>query len=143
MTENLTLVVNNPTPRNAEKLEDKLSKTLSTRDVVQRIALACEEVKGQETTVLDVHSLSDIADYFVIVSGRSDRQVQGITNRIVEELVRLNIKPLAVEGYTEGQWVIVDCGEIVVHIFYEQKRALYDIESLWMQAKRLYARDVA
>ena len=110
---------------------------------VKRIVRACEDVKGQETTILDVHSISDFADYFVVVSGRSDRQVQGITNRVIEELCRSGVKPLSVEGYEDGQWVLVDCGDIVVHIFYEPVRALYDIESLWMRAKRLPAQDVA
>jgi ribosome-associated protein len=110
---------------------------------LKRIVNACEEVKGQETTILDVHSISDFADYFVVVSGRSDRQVQGITNRVIEVLCRSGVKPLSVEGYEDGQWVLVDCGDIVVHIFYEPVRALYDIESLWMRAKRLPTQDVA
>jgi len=105
--------------------------------VVKRVVAACEEVKGQELTVLDVHSISDFADYFVVVSGRSDRQVQGITNRVVDELYRCGAKPLSVEGYEEGQWVLVDCGDVVVHVFYEPVRELYDLESLWMRAKRL------
>jgi ribosome-associated protein len=112
-------------------------------NTVKRIVRACEEVKGQETAILDVHSISDVADYFVVVSGRSDRQVQGITNRVVEELCRSGIKPLSVEGYEDGQWVLVDCGDVVVHVFYEPVRALYDIESLWMRAKRLQSQDVA
>lgn len=110
---------------------------------VKRIVKACEDVKGQETTILDVHSISDIADYFVVVSGRSDRQVQGITNRVIEELCRSGVKPMSVEGYEDGQWVLVDCGDVVVHIFYEPVRAMYDIESLWMRAHRVAAQDVA
>ncbi|MFN4897086.1 MAG: ribosome silencing factor [Pseudomonadota bacterium] len=128
MTDNLALVVK----------EDAASLT-----TVKRIVRACEDVKGQETTILDVHSISDVADYFVVVSGRSDRQVQGITNRVVEELCRSGVKPLSVEGYEDGQWVLVDCGDVVVHIFYEPVRALYDIESLWMRAKRLPSQEVA
>jgi ribosome-associated protein len=110
---------------------------------VKRIVRACEEVKGQETAILDVHSISDFADYFVVVSGRSDRQVQGITNRVIEELCRSGVKPLSVEGYEDGQWVLVDCGDVVVHIFYEPVRANYDLESLWMRAKRVQAQDIA
>jgi ribosome-associated protein len=112
-------------------------------DTVKRIVKGCEDVKGQDLTILDVHSISDFADYFVVVSGRSDRQVQGITNRVIEELCRSGVKPLSVEGYEDGQWVLVDCGDVVVHIFYEPVRAEYDIESLWMRAKRLGTKDVA
>lgn len=105
--------------------------------LVKRVVNACEEVKGQDLTVLDVHSIADFADYFVVVSGRSDRQVQGLTNRVIEELYRNGAKPLSVEGYEDGQWVLVDCGDVVVHIFYEPVREFYDLESLWMRAKRL------
>lgn len=105
--------------------------------VAKRIVKACEDVKGQDVTVLDVGSISDFADYFIVTSGRSDRQVQGITNRIIEELARLGVKPLSVEGYEDGQWVLIDCGDIVAHIFYEPVREVYDLESLWMRARRL------
>jgi ribosome-associated protein len=105
--------------------------------IVKRVVSACEEVKGKEISVLDVHSLSDFADFFVIVSGRSDRQVQGITNRVIEELIKSGARPLSVEGYEDGQWVLVDCGDVVVHVFYEENRKFYDLESLWMRAKRV------
>ncbi|MFO0417727.1 MAG: ribosome silencing factor [Pseudomonadota bacterium] len=128
MNKNLALVVK----------ED--SDSLST---VKRVVSACEEVKGQNISVLDVHSISDFADYFVVVTGRSDRQVQGITNRVVEELYRAGAKPQSIEGYEDGQWVLVDCGDVVVHVFYEPVREFYDIESLWMRARRLPVQDVA
>jgi ribosome-associated protein len=105
--------------------------------IVKRVVGGCEDVKGKDISVLDVRSLSDVADYFVIASGRSDRQVQGITNRVVEELYHAGARPLAVEGYEDGQWVIIDCGDVVVHVFYEPMREHYDLESLWMKAKRL------
>jgi ribosome-associated protein len=112
-------------------------------ETVKRVVKGCEDVKGQDLVILDVNSISDFADYFVVVSGRSDRQVQGLTNRVIEELCRSGVKPLSVEGYEDGQWVLVDCGDVVVHIFYEPVRAEYDIESLWMRAKRVAAKDVA
>ena len=105
--------------------------------LAKRIVEACEEVKGNEVVVLDVASVADFADYFIVASGRSDRQVQGITNRVIEELAKLGIRPLSVEGYEEGQWVLIDCGDVVAHVFYEPVRSTYDIESLWMRARRL------
>jgi ribosome-associated protein len=105
--------------------------------LAKRIVEACEEVKGNEVVVLDVASVADFADYFIVASGRSDRQVQGITNRVIEELAKLGIRPLSVEGYEEGQWVLIDCGDVVAHVFYEPVRSAYDIESLWMRARRL------
>ena len=106
--------------------------------VAKQIVQACEDVKGQEVVVLDVASISDIADYFIVASGRSDRQVQGITNRVIEELAKHGVRPLSVEGYEDGQWVLIDCGEVVAHVFYEPVRELYDLESLWMRARKLH-----
>ncbi len=105
--------------------------------VVKRVVQACEDVKGQDVVALDVSKISDFSDYFVVVTGRSDRQVQGITNRVTEELLSLGIKPLSVEGYEESQWVLIDCGDVVVNIFYEPVREFYDVESLWMRARKL------
>ena len=105
--------------------------------VAQHVVQACEDVKAKDIVVLDVASISDVADFFIVASGRSDRQVQGITNRVMEELLQLGIKPLSGGGYEDGQWVLIDCGDVVVHVFYEPVRELYDLESLWMRARRL------
>jgi ribosome-associated protein len=106
-------------------------------DVVRRVVQACEDVKGMDVVALDVRAISDLSDYFVVVTGRSDRQVQGITNRVIEELLTIGVKPLSVEGYEDSQWVLIDCGDVVVNVFYEPVRAFYDIESLWMRARRV------
>jgi ribosome-associated protein len=113
------------------------TKNAEPLTVTQGVVQACEDVKATDIVVLDVGSISDVADFFIVASGRSDRQVQGITNRTIEELAKMGVRPLAVEGYEDGQWVLIDCGDIVIHVFYEPIRAQYDLESLWMRAKRL------
>jgi ribosome-associated protein len=120
-----------------------VKEDVDSLSVVKRVVSACEEVKGKDLAVLDVHSIAGFADYFVVVSGRSDRQVQGLTNRVIDELCKAGIKPLSVEGYEDGQWVLIDCGDVVVHVFYEPVREFYDIESLWMRARRLPVEQVA
>ena len=122
-------------------MKKNLAVVGATRDeslsIAKRIVKACEDVKGNEVVVLDVASISDFSDYFIIASGRSDRQVQGITNRVIEELHKLGVRPLSVEGYEDGQWVLIDCGDVVAHIFYEPVRGDYDLEGLWMRARKL------
>jgi len=98
---------------------------------------ACLEAKGSNISVLDVSEVFSLADYFVIVSGRSDRQVQGICNRITEQLQRSGEKPHLVEGFDNGHWILMDYGDVIIHVFYEQARAEYDIEGLWMKANKL------
>ena len=115
----------------------KISTEPAPLELAQSVIDACLEAKGREISVLDVHDVFDIADYFVIVSGRSDRQTQGITNRVLDALEKNGVKPEFVEGYEEGHWVIIDCIDVVVHVFYEPIREQYDLEGLWVKAKKL------
>lgn len=93
--------------------------------------------KALHLVVLDVHELSSLADFFIICSGRSNRQVKAIAEHIQVELKKQNIKPLSTEGMTEGHWVLMDYGHIIIHIFYEPVRSFYDLESLWIDAVRI------
>ena len=93
--------------------------------------------KALHLVVLDVHELSSIADVFIICSGRSNRQVKAIAEHIQVELKKQNIKPLSTEGMSEGHWVLMDYGHIIIHIFYEPVRSFYDLESLWIDAARI------
>jgi len=122
-------------------LAEVLRDSSEPLDVVRQIVEACEGVKGKDVAVLDVRRVSDVADYLVVVSARSDRQVQGITNRVIEDLSHLDVRPTSVEGYDDAQWVLIDCDDVVVHVFYEPVRDFYDIESLWVQAPRLDVHD--
>ena len=106
-------------------------------DRVASIVQASLDVKGKDLTVLDVSAISDVADYFIIVSARSDRQVQGICNRILEDLGKQGVSPLSVEGFNKAHWVLLDFEDIVVHIFYEPVREIYRLESLWHNAARV------
>ena len=87
--------------------------------------------------VLDVHEVSSVADYFVIASGHSHIQVESVCDRIVEGLEeRFRARPISVEGLENAQWALIDYGSIVVHVFQENVRELYDLERLWSHAPR-------
>lgn len=106
-------------------------------DLLKILYSSCADARGKEITVLDVSSLLDLTKYFVIVSGRSDRHVQGISNRVLAALESCGISPLSIEGLSEGHWALIDCDDVVVHVFYEPVRQHYDLESLWIKAPRL------
>ncbi|MFW6334035.1 MAG: ribosome silencing factor [Desulfosalsimonas sp.] len=93
--------------------------------------------KAMELVVLDVASVTDVADVFMICSGRSNRQVTAIAEFIETELKKSGIRPLAVEGVKDGQWVLIDYGHVVIHVFYDPVRRFYDLESLWADAQRI------
>lgn len=96
------------------------------------------EHKGQDLVVLDVSRLSSFADYFVICSARSSRQAQGIADNVEMGLRQIGVRPIGVEGSREGQWILMDYGDVIVHIFYEPVRLFYDLESLWSEAVRVH-----
>lgn len=93
--------------------------------------------KAYQVAVLDVHTLTSFADVFIICSGRSNRQVQAIAEFVQEDLRKHRIKPLSVEGETEGHWILLDYGHVIIHVFYESVRKFYDLEGLWTDAKRI------
>ena len=93
--------------------------------------------KAFDLVILDVRDLTSIADAFIICSGRSNRQVAAIAEFIQVELKKHGIRPLSVEGKKEGHWVLLDYGHVIMHVFYEPVRSFYDLEGLWIDAKRI------
>jgi len=96
--------------------------------------------KAMDVEVLDVRGLTSVSDIFIICSGRSNRQVSAIAEYIQVNLKKHAIKPLSVEGKKEGHWVLLDYGHVIIHVFYEPVRAFYDLEGLWIDAKRIDTR---
>jgi len=106
-----------------------------TMDLALKILECCSDAKGKDLTLLDVSGVFDLASFFIIVSARSDRQVQGISNRIAATLdSEYGISPISKDGLEEGHWVLMDYGDVIVHIFYEPTRDHYDLERLWKDA---------
>jgi ribosome-associated protein len=93
--------------------------------------------KAYDLVVLEVRELTSIADYFIVCSGRSDRQVQSIAQGIEESLRGKGVRPHAVEGVARGQWVLMDFSDVIVHVFYQPVREFYDLEGLWIDAPRV------
>jgi ribosome-associated protein len=106
--------------------------------LVNAAIVAAEEKIGVDTVVLDLRELVDSFDALVVTSGRNDRQVRALAEEI-ERLVdlALDVKPIHVEGLTQGEWVALDYGDVIVHVFDETAREYYDLEHLWSAAPAL------
>lgn len=94
------------------------------------------EKKAGSPVIINVREISAFADYFVICSGTSDRQVRAIASSLRENLKKSDLFPLGVEGETEGKWALLDYDDIIVHVFLDSVRAFYDLERLWSESPR-------
>ncbi|MDH5677878.1 MAG: ribosome silencing factor [Nitrospinota bacterium] len=97
--------------------------------------------KALDPVAFDVRGVSDVADVFMIVSGSSNRQIKAIVDSVEETLREAGEKSYHIEGYDKAWWVLVDAGDVVIHVFSEEARTYYDLESYWSDAKRILPED--
>ena len=123
-------------------------KTLAANGLPARLApsgerLAClcarvaEENKGRDIVVLDMRKLTSLYDYFVIATGTSRRQAHTIADQIEKAMAEEGEQKLGIEGYDAGKWIVLDYGDVVVHVFDPQCRSYYELEHLWAEAPRV------
>jgi ribosome-associated protein len=117
--------------------DSERKQPMSTREKAVLCAREALQYKALDLVLLDVTGLTSFTDYFLICSGKSSRQVQGLADNLEATLANLGIKPLGIEGRVEGHWVLMDYADVVIHIFYEPVRYFYDLESLWSDATRV------
>ena len=121
-------------------IDQWVTVSMSNDELAPQLDLYVQAVlgrKAESVVVLDVHDLTSIGDVFIICSGRSNRQVSAIADHINRSLKEKGIRPLSIEGRKEGLWVLMDYGSVIIHVFYEETRSFYDLEGLWVDAKRL------
>ena len=119
----------NPTKRALEPAE------LDER-IMMALAAAAEK-KAIDTVVLDLREIASFTDYFVIASGANERQVQAISDEVVDTLKKSGHPVVRVEGYKTAEWILLDYGDFVMHIFGDKARKFYDLERLWREARRV------
>ena len=112
----------------------KVAKAKKTRQWIQN---ALEDAKTQDIAVLDVRKISDFTDYMVIATGTSNRHVQSSADKVVDALRDHGVRPVGIEGKQLGDWVLIDVGDVVVHLMREPTRDFYNLEKLWSDAKRV------
>ena len=124
-----------PTSPAAKKAPKKVvaiaRKPKPATGVIAVIESALDDIKAVNVRVLDVRKLTDIADTLVIASGNSDRHVRSIADRVVEFAKKAGYRPMGVEGERDGEWVLVDLQDVIVHIMLPRVREFYRLESLW------------
>jgi ribosome-associated protein len=109
----------------------------SGRDIALLAAAAGLDKKAEEVTIIDVTGKVDYADYLVLMSGQSDRNVAAIARGVEEDLHAKGVRALALEGLPLARWVLIDFVDVVVHVFQAEWRNVYDLDSLWMDASRV------
>lgn len=116
--------------------------TVSTEKMMAQIACkAIDDKKGQDIKVIDIHTVSVIADYFVIASGTNSNQVQAIVDNVEEQLGRAGFEAKQIEGNRNSSWILMDYGDVIVHVFDEENRLFYDLERIWRDGKILDAQE--
>lgn len=112
--------------------------TVSTEKMMAQIACkAIDDKKGQDIKIIDIHNVSVIADYFVIASGTNSNQVQAIVDNVEEQLGRAGFEAKQIEGNRNSSWILMDYGDVIVHVFDEENRLFYDLERIWRDGKVL------
>ena len=97
----------------------------------KEISLLLEEYKAENIISLDVKNKSSVTDTMIIASGRSTRHVKSISDNIIKKLKKVKIKPLGIEGYSKSEWVLIDFGDVLVHVMHPEAREFYSLEKLW------------
>lgn len=105
-----------------------------TAEVVREVVAAARDRKAEDLKVLHVGEVTHFTDYFLLCSGTNPRQVQAIADAVEERLRPRKLRPLNVEGYQAGQWVLLDYGDFVMHVFLQERRRFYGLERLWGDA---------
>ena len=122
---------------NEKVLEDRVEIPADAAELAHRIVEIASDKKGNDIVMLRTAELTTMADFFVIVSGRSDRQVSTLSGAIVDELRDQGIRPLGTEGRASSRWVLLDYGSVIVHVFAPDEREYYGLERLWGKAAQV------
>jgi ribosome-associated protein len=104
---------------------------MQAKELQQRIHQLLDDAKAQNIVVLDVHSISSIADYMIIATGTSTRHVSAVADNLIDSLKKEGVRAWGIEGQDTGEWVLVDFGDVIVHIMQAETRDFYQLEKLW------------
>lgn len=110
---------------------------MEAKEMAKLALQALEDKKAEDVKVIDISEISTIADYFIIASGKNRSQIQALCDNVDETLGRAGIAMKQTEGYKNANWILMDYGDIIVHIFDKENRLFYDLERIWRDGKEL------
>jgi len=114
------------------------ARSLDTDQLLERIIDLGRDRKANSIVAIDIREISTLADYFVIMSGSSEIQIRAIAGAIRETLRHENVRTIGSEGSVTGHWLVLDYGDVIVHVFHDETRLFYDLEGLWGDAPRVF-----
>lgn len=106
-----------------------------SKEMARIACAALEDKKAEDLKVINIGDVSVLADYFIIASGTNRNQVQALTDNVEEELGRAGYTPKQIEGYSTANWILMDYGDIIIHVFDTENRLFYDLERIWRDGK--------
>ena len=113
-----------------------------SKEMARKAFKALDDKKAKDVRILDISSVSVLADYFLIASGANKNQVQAMVDNVEEELHKAGFTPKQIEGYQTANWVLLDYGDIIIHVFDEENRLFYDLERIWRDGTLIHAEDL-
>jgi ribosome-associated protein len=125
----------------ARRVPDRVSKVRPDAEETLRLVLAsADDMKAEDTVTIDLTGKTSIADAMVVTSGRSNRHVSSIADRVLENLAKAGLRDVRVEGMPHCDWVLIDAGDVIVHVFRPEVRAFYQLEKMWARGGRTTAK---
>ena len=112
---------------------------MNNLDFIKFVCTWLDDKKGEDIVALNIEEISSIADYFIIVSSSSERGVKSLADNLITDIKKKFQLNLKTEGANDKRWIIIDSGDVLIHIFHSETRAIYDLESLWYDAKKVSA----
>lgn len=118
-----------------------MKNLLDSNSISKKIVEVLESKKAKDIVTIDIQSISILADYFIIASGTSTTHIKALADEVEEKLSEAGYQPFHKEGYSTARWILLDYGEIVVHVFHEEDREFYNLERLWYDGKVSFGAD--
>ena len=110
-----------------------------SKELFETIVQTLEDKKAKEIRILEIKDISVLTDYFIVCTGTSTTHIKSLADAVDEKLSQAGREPFHIEGYKTARWILMDYGEVVVHIFHSDEREFYDLERLWADAKQILA----